>query len=339
MRWDDQSVHNRESELEELVGEWRAAFVAAEETLRAAARDHDLSDAEIGRRARGLGDERAATVKLLESLASTRDSRPLLARLVGTTREAKQLLALPPAIEACVFNVDGVLVASAALHADAWKVVFDSFLSGWSERTGADYVPFSRRIDYPELVHGRSREEAVRTVLASRGISLPLGTTDDRSDAETVRGLARRKVETLLARLARGDVYPFAGAHLYLQLAHDGGLPCAVVSGSAHVRDLLAGAELDDVVDVIVDGAVAERERLLRKPAPDMLLAASRGLGEDPAHTAVFETTPDGIRAARAGGFAFVVGVVHETDVVAMRRSRPDVLTPSLGELIERQLA
>ena len=326
-------------DLEELVAAWRTAFSAAETALGAASRDHDLSPVEVSRRSRGIAEERADAVESLTSLAESRHARPLLARLVAAPREAKRLLGLPPGTDACVFNVDGVLVASASFHADAWKEMFDEFLSRRTDRTGGTFLPFSRRVDYPALIHGRSREEAVREFLASRGISLPEGARDDPPGTETVRGLANRKRELLLEQLGRARVNPYVGARVYLQLAHDAGIFCGVVSGSTHARQLLANARLDGLVDDLVDGSAATELALERKPAPDMLLASCRRLGAVPARTAIFETTIDGIRAARAGAFEYVVGVEHEGEGGTLQGSRPDLVVGDLGEIVEAQLA
>ena len=162
-------------DLDGLIGAWRSAFQAAERALRAAGRDHDLSPHDLGVLSRRLSDERVTTAQLLGSFGDERHAQAFLARLVASAVETKRLLGLPAEVVACVFNVDGVLVASAAIHADAWKETFDEFIARRIERTGGSFTPFSRRVDYPRLIHGKSREAAVRDFLASRGISLPAG--------------------------------------------------------------------------------------------------------------------------------------------------------------------
>src|SRR5262245_24773572 len=296
-------------DLAELVGDWRSSFLAAESALRAAGRDGDLASTELGTRSRRLADERAETMSALGSLATEWRSRPVLVRLVASTWESMRLLGLPPGIAGCVFNLDGVLVASAELHGEAWKETVDEFLSEWAQRPTEPVPLFSLEADYRQLVHGRTREGAVREFLASRGISLPEGLPHDPPGAATVWGLANRKVEALRRRLAKVPVRAFFAARLYLELAHDAGLRCAVVSQSTHATMLLERAHLARLVDDCVDGTVAADESLERKPAPDMLLAACRKLGVEPGRAAAFETTRDGVRAARAGGFAFVVAL------------------------------
>jgi HAD superfamily hydrolase (TIGR01509 family) len=181
--------------------------------------------------------------------------------------------------------------------------------------------------------------DAVRGFLASRGISLPEGRPDDPPASETVLGLANRKNLALLRLLRRQGVSMYAGARLYLQLAHDAGVRCAVVSGSTHTEALLARARLATLIEDCVDGRTMLAERLHRKPAPDMLLAACRHLNVAPDHTAVFETTPDGVRAGRAGGFGLVVAVEQDGNAEALRARGADLVVADLGEILERELA
>jgi HAD superfamily hydrolase (TIGR01509 family) len=326
-------------DLAELVGDWRAAFLAAERALRAAGRDGDLAATELGTRSRRLADERAETMSALGSLATAWRARPVLVRLVASPWESMRLLGLPPGIAGCVFNLDGVLVASAELHGEAWKETFDEFLSRWAERPAEPTPLFSLEADYWRLIHGRSREAAVREFLASRGISLPEGRPHDAPGTPTIWGLANRKVQALRRRLDEEPVRSYFGAALYLELAHDAGLRCAVVSQSTHARMLLQRAHLARLVDECVDGTVAADEGLERKPAPDMLLAASRMLGVEPRRAAAFETTRDGIRAARAGGFAFAVALAGDEDARVLRDEGADAVVSDLGELVEHELA
>ena len=321
-----------------LVGAWRSAFVSAESALRSAGRDGDLGSNELGVESRRLADERAATVDVLGSLASAWHARPSLVRLVTSHWESMRLLGLPPGITGCVFNLDGVLVASAEFHGEAWKDTFDEFLSNWSERPAEPLPRFSLETDYPTFVHGRPREAAVREFLASRGVSLPEGRPGDDPGTQTVWGLANRKVQVLRRNLDDEPVRAYFGARLYLELVHDAGLRCAVVSQSTHASLLLAGSHLAPVVDVCVDGAMAAEDGLERKPAPDMLLAAARQLGVEPAHAAAFETRRDGVRAARAGGFGFVVAVAADGEARMLREEGADRVVSDLGAMVEQEL-
>ena len=319
-----------------LIGEWRLAFEAAQGALQAAS--HDFPGAELATRSQRLAAERSETVSLLDALARERHLKRFLVRLVASPWESKRLLGLPADAVACVFNVDGVLVASAAIHAEAWKETLDRFIARRIVYQGVPFASFSIDVDYPRHIHGRGRAEAIREFLGSRGISLPDGSPDDSPDAETVNGLGNRKNQVLLRRLDERGARAYEGSRLYLELARDAKMRCAAVSGSTNVEALLTGAHLGTLIDEFVDGNTARAEGLRRKPAPDMLLAACRRLGADPEHTVVFETTPDGVVAGRAGGFELVVAVDRGGEATALRDRGADLVIADLGELLERQL-
>jgi beta-phosphoglucomutase-like phosphatase (HAD superfamily) len=324
-------------DFDSLIGGWRGAFEAAHHALQAAS--HELSARELGERASRLATERIATVHLLDVLARERNASPMLVRLVASPWTAKRLLGLPGDTAACVFNVDGVLIASATIHAEAWKETFDEFVFRRTERTGGSFAHFSLEADYLAHIHGKSRLDAVREFLASRGISLSDGSPNDPPDAETVYGLANRKNLALHRRLERGDVSAYDGARLYLGLARDAKVRCAVVSGSTNAQLLLDRARLASLIDECVDGNTALDEHLRRKPAPDMLLAACRKLGAEPSRTVVFETTVDGVSAGRAGGFELVVAVDRGGEANALQAHGADVVVTHVGEILEHNLA
>ena len=324
-------------DFDALIGSWRRAFEAARLALQAAR--HELPPAELGTRARRLADERVATARLLESFAQERKAKRFLVRLVTSSREAKRLLGLPADAVACVFNVDGVLVPSAAIHAEAWKTTFDEFTARRIERTGVPLASFSVDVDYPRLIHGRSTIASVHEYLASRGIILPDGGRDDPPGSETVNGLANRKKHALFELIARRGAHPFQGARLYLELVRDAAMRCAVVSGSTHMHLVLDMAGLTRLIDEFVDGNTVRSEHLRRKPAPDMLLSACRHLDVSPEQTVVFETTLDGVEAGRAGMFEMVVAVDQHRDAHALAAHGADLVVTDLGELLEQQLA
>jgi HAD superfamily hydrolase (TIGR01509 family) len=324
-------------DLDALIGSWRAAFESAGAALQAGS--HDLPAAELRQRAKHLADERVSTAHLLEGLAHERHAKPHLVRLVAAPWEAKRLLGLPTEVVACVFNLDGVLIGSAAIHAEAWRETFDEFIARRIERSGEPIPTFDPHVDYPRHIHARPRLDGVREFLASRGISLPDGSPSDPPGAETVHGLANRKAEALMRRIEEHGIAAFDGARLYLELAQDAGVARAVVSASANAETMIDRARLTDLIDVRVDGETMARERLRRKPAADTLLAACRQLGVPPEHAAVFETTPDGVAAGRAGGFELVVGVDQTGDPHWLRATGADLVVADLGDILEKRLA
>jgi beta-phosphoglucomutase family hydrolase len=239
-------------------------------------------------------------------------------------------LGLPDTIQACLFDLDGVVTRTAVVHAAAWKETFDAFLR---ERDGEDFRPFDSAGDYDEYVDGRPRADGVRTFLASRGIQLPEGEPDDPPDAPTVHGLGNRKNELLLEKIRTQGVEAYDGTLRYLQAVRAHGLRTAIVSSSANTRDVLRSIDAEDLFEVRIDGVVAAERKLPGKPRPDTFLAAARDLGVEPSRAAVFEDALAGMDAGRAGHFGYVVGVDRVGQTDALYAHGADVVVTDLAEL------
>jgi beta-phosphoglucomutase family hydrolase len=248
-------------------------------------------------------------------------------------------LGLPPAITACLFDLDGVLTDTASVHAAAWKEAFDGYLLARANESQTPFVPFDIATDYPRYVDGKPRADGVRDFLDSRGIHLAEGTPDDLPDADTVLGLGNRKNVVVLRRIHDDGVTVYEGSRAYLHAAADAGLRRAVVSSSANTASVLHITGLEDLIEERVDGATIVREHLAGKPAPDTFLLAARRLGVDPANAAVFEDALAGVQAGRAGGFGFVVGVdrIGNGHADDLRTHGADVVVTDLSLLVPRQ--
>ena len=246
------------------------------------------------------------------------------------------ILGLPDGIRGCLFDLDGVLTKTAAVHNAAWKEMFDSYLRERARQTGQQFVPFDPVRDYDEYVDGKPRADGTRSFLASRGIDLPDGSDDDPPDAQTVHGLGNRKNEILLRRIRQDGVQAYEGSVRYVRAARDAGLRRAVVSSSVNCRDVLVAAGIEDLFEVRIDGIVARKERLPGKPAPDTFLAAGRALGLAPAEAAVFEDALAGVEAGRAGRFGYVVGVDRAGQAAALKAHGADTVVSDLADLMDR---
>lgn len=325
-----------------LGSHWRTAFDAAEDalvTLSRNRRELQLPPDELQARVRELVRERSETERLLEQVAVL--TRATIHRHLTGPRARPDLIGLDGTVSACVFDLDGVLTASAALHAAAWQETFDPLLARHHESAGerfGPWRPFDVWHDYERYIHGRPRIEGVHAFLASRGIRLPEGSSSDPPDVETAQGLANRKNHALRRRLEADGVSAFDGSTRFLEVAHEAGLRCAVVSASANTATILRRAGLAGLVDAVVDGDVIRRERLEVKPAPDSLLAACRLLGVGPASVATFETTLAGIDAGRAAGVHRVIGVDRSGRAAALVQEGADRVVSDLGELIDPTL-
>jgi beta-phosphoglucomutase family hydrolase len=239
------------------------------------------------------------------------------------------MLGLPDGIRACLFDLDGVLTDTAAVHRAAWAATFDPVLRAHGQR------PFTEA-NYEDYVDGKPRLDGVRDFLTSRGIKLPDGGPGDPPDAETVQAIAQRKNDDVVRRIRQDGVQVFPGSRRYLQAAVEAGLHRIVVSSSANTGDVLSVTGLQDYIEDRVDGVTIASTGIPGKPAPDSFLAGARLAGVEPAHAAVFEDATAGVEAGRRGSFGFVVGVnrhdaAHEA---ALRAHGADIVVNDLAELL-----
>jgi beta-phosphoglucomutase-like phosphatase (HAD superfamily) len=331
------STSARENHLDHLSAAWRAALDQAETAFQATAAV--LSSEALRGRAAALNTERTSAGLALQSLARDRGVDGWFSDLQVPTASIPRFLGLPPGVRACIFDSEGVLDESAAVHAEAWKKTFDELLARRSERTGGRFAQFDPRADYSELIDGKLRLEGVQAFLASRGIHLPEGDCRDFAGSETVNGLANRKSEVLERLLRERHVKAFAGSRRYLSLARVASLSIGVVSASASNGIILARSGIAELVDESIDGNVMVEERLRSKPAPDVLLAACRHLEVEPARSAAFATTAAGVTAALAAGFAFVVAIAPPSAHGVLCRQGAEIAASSLQDLLEQRLA
>ncbi len=244
------------------------------------------------------------------------------------------MLGLPASVQACLFDLDGVVTDTAAVHSAAWKQMFDEFLKAQSAHTDKPFVPFTQT-DYDTYVDGKPRADGTRSFLTSRGITLPEGAPNDPVDALTVQGLSNRKNELVLKKIDEGGVKVFDGSVRYIRAVKKAGLRTALVTSSANAQQVLAVANLTELFDTRVDGITAKEQSLAGKPAPDTFLAGARALGVEPAHAAVFEDALAGVRAGQAGHFAVVVGVDRVGQGEALKNNGANLVVRDLDELLE----
>jgi beta-phosphoglucomutase family hydrolase len=245
---------------------------------------------------------------------------------VGINRRMAATLGLPARIQACLFDLDGVLTDTASVHRKAWKEMFDGYLRDRADRTGDRFVPFDVDKDYETFVDGKKREDGVRSFLDSRGIT---------ADAETVTELGDRKNALFAKTLDADGVEVFEGSRRYLEAVTKAGLAVAVVSSSANTRQVLDVTGLADFVRVRVDGVTMRDEGIAGKPAPDSYLHAAQQLDIAPDHCAVFEDALAGVAAGHAGKFGCVVGVDRVGHADGLRHNGADIVVTDLAELLE----
>jgi len=180
-------------------------------------------------------------------------------------------------IAAVIFDFDGVLADTERLHLRAFQAALAN--SGFV-LNDSDY--FTRYVGYDD------RETFVKLAQDS---GLPL-------DRARLDHLLQAKSAAYRAQLAEGSaLFPHTRACVERLRPH---FPLAIASGSLHaeIADILTAAGLAGMFGAIVGADDVARS----KPAPDLYLAAARGLGVAPSAAVAIEDSHWGLEAARAAG-------------------------------------
>ncbi len=239
----------------------------------------------------------------------------------------------PRALEAAVFDLDGVVTRTARVHFAAWKQLFDDLLRRRPQRSGEDHRPFDEQ-DYRAHVDGKPRLDGVRAFLASRGISLAEGTPVDPPTAETVSALGKRKNALYLDLLDRLGVEVDESAVELIRGLRAAGVRVGVATSSRNAPALLRRAGLETLFEARVDGVVSAELGLRGKPHPDTVVECLRRLGVSaPERALLVEDAASGVEAGRAGGFGLVLGIDRGDNWLRLREAGADWVVRGLGEL------
>ncbi len=186
-----------------------------------------------------------------------------------------------PALEAFIFDLDGVITDTAEYHYRAWKRLADE-----------EGIPFTREDN--EQLRGVSRRQSLLLLLKGRVIP------DDQMEVWMTR--KNDYYRAFLAEVTPNDLLPGVGA--FLQDAKQRGIKLGLASASKNARDVIEKLGIADLMDAIGDGYSVSNP----KPAPDLFIWVAGRLGVYPSRTAVFEDAEAGIEAALAGGM-YAVGL------------------------------
>ena len=222
---------------------------------------------------------------------------------------------------AVLFDLDGVITPTAAVHEHAWTELF----APW-DFTADDYLTY---------VDGKPRYDGVRSFLAARDVTLPEGTPDDPPGDDTVCAMGNRKNEVFNAILERDGVTPYPGTIRVLDHLDDLGIAQAIVSSSKNARPVLRAAGLGNRFAHVVDGITAVDEGLAGKPDPAMFLRGAGLLGVEPSDAVVVEDASSGVAAGSAGDFGFVLGVDRGGNRESLTAAGADLVVDDLAETLE----
>ena len=186
-------------------------------------------------------------------------------------------------IEACIFDLDGVIVDTAKYHFIAWKAL-------------AEELGFEFTLDDNERLKGVSRMKSL-DILLEIG-SLQFSEQQKLAMAEKKNTLYVSYIE----KMTPEETLP--GVPEFLQELRNKGIKIALGSASKNSPMILDRIQLSEMFDVVVDGnSITEA-----KPNPEVFLKGAEKLGILPENCVVFEDAIAGIEAARNAGM-YCVGI------------------------------
>jgi HAD superfamily hydrolase (TIGR01509 family) len=216
-----------------------------------------------------------------------------------------------PAVEAVVFDMDGVLVETEHL----WDEVREALTTEW----GGRYTPEAQ-----EAMMGMSSSEWSRYLHETVGLREP----PEAINAEVVRRMLER-YETDL------PVVPGA-VEAVRRLAADGFRLAVASSSNRELIDaVLRHLELASLFVVTVSSEEVARG----KPSPDVYLETARRLGVEPARCVAVEDSASGIRAAHAAGMRVIAYPNRHYPPAADVLALAEAVVPSLTALTPTTLA
>ena len=187
-------------------------------------------------------------------------------------------------IEACIFDLDGVICDTARYHFKAWQRLANELGFDFSEEEN-------------EALKGVSRVESLNLILKWGG--------KDIRDEEEKTLLAEQKNTwylELIQNMKPSETLP--GVEKFLKDLQKRGIKIGLGSASKNARMILDRIGLTHYFEVIIDGNSTSKS----KPHPEVFLMGAEQLGVSPKNAIVFEDAEKGIEAAVAGGF-YAVGI------------------------------
>jgi HAD superfamily hydrolase (TIGR01509 family) len=204
-----------------------------------------------------------------------------------------------------IFDHDGVLVDTLALHQAAWLEM--------GRRTG---LPITA--EFVHATFGMTNPMIFTRLLGDAGsdLDLDLKQCSDMKE-ECYRGVAR------------GQIALMAGVRDFLDALSAAGVRLAIGSSAPRLNVALTVESCGLAGRFASIVALEDIER--GKPDPQVFVEAARRAGVDPARSVVFEDAPVGIQAAKAAGMR-AVGLTTTHPAAALRDAGADEVVDRLGE-------
>ena len=235
--------------------------------------------------------------------------------------------------DAVIFDLDGVITDTAAIHSAAWKQMFDEYLNAHAKKTQTAFREFTHEDDYLPYVDGKPRYKGVASFLESREINLPFGDPDDAPRQETVCGLGNHKNQLYNELISEGNVTVFSSTVTFIHGLLAAGIKVGVASSSKNTKTVLEVTDLLNLFETRVDGVVSAELGLNGKPEPDIFTTACDNLGVHYDRAVVVEDAISGVQAGAKGNFGMVIGVAREDNLHELKINGADIVVEDLAEI------
>ncbi len=184
-------------------------------------------------------------------------------------------------IEACIFDLDGVIVDTAKFHFLAWKEL-------------AAGLGFEFTQTHNERLKGVSRMTSLNILLEIGGITL---------DDEQKSKLASKKNEqyvSYIRKMKPDEILP--GVIRFLDELKMDGIKTAIGSASKNTSLILERLKLQSYFNAVIDGNKVSKA----KPDPEVFLKGAEELAISSANCVVFEDAAAGVQAAINAGMVCI---------------------------------
>ncbi len=210
-------------------------------------------------------------------------------------------------IQACIFDLDGVLVDTARYHFLAWRRLANDL--------GFDFTEADN-----ERLKGVSRMKSLDIILELGGVTM---SEQEKSDS------AARKNDWYLSyvgEMTLEEILP--GVPAFLEDLRRQGIRIALGSASKNARTILDRVGLTAFFDAIVDGSMVQ----MAKPDPEVFLIGAGLLDMAPPACVVFEDAQAGVEAALRAGM-YVIGIGEPGILSRAHLTWPDLYGRSSQDL------
>lgn len=188
-------------------------------------------------------------------------------------------------IKGFIFDMDGVITSSSDEHFSAWCQLLED--EGYSVDPKVE-----------ELTRGVSRMESLEAILVNLGVS-------EKYTLEQKKDMAARKNKayvSLIDKFTPANLYP--GVLDLLNTLKESGYKIGLGSASKNSLLLTDRLEIAQYFDFVVDVSNGQKS----KPAPDIFIAAAKGLGLKNEECLGIEDSIAGVEAIKSANM-FAVGI------------------------------